>query len=336
MKPRNQILLGGLITAAIIILCFTLASHPLILRNRGFVHLAKAYVAVNHETVAQTEWQSERAATLLQQVAEQPSTAPDSLALYIADAHFLQGKETEANQLWRALPEAEVMLLQRGHHKAAYQRYDMATRWYNAALEISDNPAWVWAAIAALRAERGETEATIEAVQQARQLATQQLPDSRLFHELALIVLRDIDPPAPALALELFDQALADNTYSSDFRQIYTLYWKGEAFRTMRRFKEAAATFRLILEEDPDHVGANGQLGRVLWLLHRKNADIETIEFHLKKAIELQPSNKAAYHWLRTMYKELGRQEEADEIYQQFLNKPPWREQSNTVINAHN
>jgi tetratricopeptide (TPR) repeat protein len=99
----------------------------------------------------------------------------------------------------------------------------------------------------------------------------------------------------------------------SDDEKATVLFMRGAMYERQKRFEEAEATFREVLEINPDNPSAMNYLG-YMWADRNENLD-EALKM-ITRALEFEPNNGAYLDSLGWVYYRLGRLEEAEENLQ--------------------
>jgi Flp pilus assembly protein TadD len=86
-----------------------------------------------------------------------------------------------------------------------------------------------------------------------------------------------------------------------------------------RRFDEAIANYRRVLEKDPKSVDLHIQIGET----YRFKGDVASAVSYFRKATQLSPNDPRAYLPLGVLLDTLGQRAEAKTIYQQILKLQP-------------
>jgi serine/threonine protein kinase/Tfp pilus assembly protein PilF len=114
----------------------------------------------------------------------------------------------------------------------------------------------------------------------------------------------------------LLDEALAFYTdlIASNPRHSQAYYERGNLYQQMVKWQQARDDFEKAIECDPDNAMAHGLLANVLMLRFRSGND-EIILHHLRRVLELKPTDPLGYYWLALFYGRTGRPKDAAAAY---------------------
>jgi tetratricopeptide (TPR) repeat protein len=125
----------------------------------------------------------------------------------------------------------------------------------------------------------------------------------------------------------LLDDAVAFYTdlIASSPRHSQAYRERGDVYYRMRRFEQARADFEKAIECDPENAGAHGALGNLLSnMLGGDPVSLEKIAHpHLRRALELEPTNPGFYFCLAWYYYRTGRPKEEAAAYRKAAEISP-------------
>lgn len=259
---------------------------------------------------------------------------------------------TEAVQAWQAAGATGANFFERGDELAKNDQGQLALEWYARAGLVAPSWAQPWARIAAFHAEWEEWEAAVVYYQRAVALeagnrdywfqlgqAQEKLNDweaalqayrealngagvlgaSDLYYFIGRLLHHHLSPPDYEQAWDAYEEALARDDFSVQWRKGNTHFQRGLLWMRDMRLEEAIAEFTLSLSFDPTHFWTNVSMANIY---KRKGEPEQAISF-LETALNAHPSQPAAYFPLAELYLQTGDRQKAQDIVEKFSNQFP-------------
>lgn len=238
---------------------------------------------------------------------------------WLGRAEMLLGRPAAAVAAWQKGDFSTLQfIVKSGDVARQSKRYDEALRWYQYAAEIKPElgDPYYYIGLAYEGMERW-----IEALK-AFQVANSEgyfvwAHRSSIYYHMGMIYQTRLSPQQLDESLSCFEKAIAIGDFGSVWEEAETYYRKGEAL-LLRKAEPSTiiTTLQKALDLNPHHVWAHILLGNSYYIGYQ---DPEMAEAEIKQAIELSPQAKWAYFHLGEIYRQEGRVEEAQELYEKAL-----------------
>lgn len=239
--------------------------------------------------------------------------------------------DEEAAQLaWKQAGEDEQDFLIRGRRAAESGNYETAVTWFERAIAIQPTSADAWYGLGLLYEEAGESEKAISAYAEGVQKPDRvRVGRSDFYLHLGLVYARLVIPIDNQTALDYYDQALMVSDFGDPQSEVQAHYLRAEMLNQFGLKEAALNDYNWVIQHSPKHYAANARFGLLLWSIRQ---DIDAAEIFLLRAVAINGQQKMAYRSLGAIYKEVGRIDEAIEMYQQILILDPTDPQARQAL----
>ncbi len=218
----------------------------------------------------------------------------------------------------------------------AEDRYAESATAYRKAIELDPSLADAYSGLGTSLSMQGELAEAEAAYRRAIELD----PSDSVTFELLSTVLTEMGREDEAEAA--WDKGLELNTLDTDpddlpnGDQARAYFTQGNTLYTQRRYGEAEAAYRKVLELDPACAAAYRNLSNALYKQERYDESLEassrSIELICRKTIEMDPTSADGYEGLGEELMKQGRYAEAEEAYRKATQLDPSNAQSQSHL----
>jgi tetratricopeptide (TPR) repeat protein len=284
--------------------------------NAGSIALSRAVVAASDESGQRALGQAE---TLLKRAA---ACDPPNRFVWRGLGFVLaaQGHEEEALAAWARVDGMAEELLLWGEKAREAGDFEEALVWYEWVAELKPRSGDLWYQSGVAYEELGRLEEALAAFEKADSLPLVEIGQSDVLCKIGWLRANRVDPPDPVTALATYDQALALDQFTLEWRRVQTHFYRGETLQQLDLFEDAITEYERVVVLQPGHYWARVHLGMLYWQVR---GDAESAEVMLEAAALLQYENKWAFRGLAQVYQEMGRDAEAIALFKWVLHLDP-------------
>jgi tetratricopeptide (TPR) repeat protein len=246
-----------------------------------------------------------------------------------------QQRDDEAWDAWIRAGGMGSEFIQWGHQAFQRRQYELAHDWYDKATLLE--PAWsdpLYYKALAFKAQ-GQWEDVLLAYEQARQLSDfHTVPISDFYFNQGLFYQQNPARPDISLAVEMYDQALLADDFSSSELKAEAFYKRGEVYGWQGRDpRESITDFQQALSLNSRHHWARLRLGNAIYWTSK---DVDAAVSEIEAAIKVWPRDsiyrKWPYLFLGEIYRDAGENASAVAAYEEALRHDPADEEVREIL----
>jgi tetratricopeptide (TPR) repeat protein len=223
---------------------------------------------------------------------------------------------------WQAAGLTAQSFIVGGEVSRKAKQYDEAMTWYERAMRLEPGLGDPWYYTGLLYENQQQWFEALDAYERATASGCfRQVHRSGPYYHSGIIYQWRLDPRQPENALAAYEAALAADDFSTVTEAADCHYQRGYILRGQKTNPdECIAEFQRVIELNPKHSSAYLLLGIAIY---ERDKDATKAETELLKALELAPQNKWVRYYLGEIYRQEGRVDEAEAMYEQALEIAP-------------
>ena len=229
----------------------------------------------------------------------------------------------------RMAPDWVMPWYQTGLLFEGQEDWEKAVSFYERALQADSNNRDIWYHLGMSHEALEQWDLSLQAYDKSI-ASSGQVGLSVIYYQIGRIRQYSLSPRDLKGALEAYDHALTLEAFSFQWQKGDTHYHRGILLSWHNRWDEAIAEYQNALSYRPDFYWAHVALSKALW----ETGNITSAKELALKAIDIDPSQKNAYHLLGELHTAEGASDEAQAIYLQILELDPKDVKARNIIES--
>jgi tetratricopeptide (TPR) repeat protein len=247
--------------------------------------------------------------------------SPDNYSARRAIGYLLlsNGQEREAITTWQEMNLSGDELVAWGKIAESAGQWESAVVWHQRATVLASQSSIPWHHMAQIYEEQEAWELSLAAYQEAivrNEWGTLSIRSGDAYARMALIYYSRLQPPSFDEALAVSEAAIQQGSFSTSWSESQVHYLRGRVLWQNGNREEAYKEFQTAVRLNGEDAEAHYWLGTAHYTVAN---DLSQAEMEMRTALALRPNNKWPYIFLGRIYSEIGRRQEAVELYQQAL-----------------
>jgi tetratricopeptide (TPR) repeat protein len=265
-------------------------------------------------------------------------SSPDHRSAWRALGFVLafQGREEEATVAWQTAGGMADEFIRRGQLAEDDGQSEVALEWYERAALMSPEWADIRFYIGSIRQDEQQWVLALQAYDDALRLGRfRDIGASDVYLQRGLIYQLSTEFKDLDAAVQMYDQALNMNQFSTDGLKAEVYYRRGETYGWQNsELEKRLESYRQAVMLNPDHYWARLRLGYALYWTH---GELASAEAAILQAVERWPADdvnkKWAYLYLGNIYRDADLTDEAIIAYEEALRFDPEDTQLQATLN---
>lgn len=240
--------------------------------------------------------------------------------------HEASGNADEAACAWR-LANASPVFIERGQMALRREAFEEALTWYLRAVQAAPEQSQSWYHLGVAQTALEQWDDAVTSLQRAidnNNFSQGQLGLSDVYYRLGEVYRQS----GTEGAVETYHQALAHNQYGDVENAGLTFYQLGQFAQNGGDYQLAIVYFQKALQHLPDHYWSHLRLG----MSYLQTQQYSLAEAELNQAQKIAPKSQWSYLQLGHLYKEIGRTEQAKQMYRHVLALDPENQTALTAL----